>query len=100
MNAICPRCGASWSASWEEANSPNRLCQACYWNLEPGDIVVCVHVEPGERFLIKGWTYTVTSVQKGEGLNWITVYGSDSPFLLWQFRFCHKPGDTDLCSGM
>jgi len=98
--AFCSRCQCCWDAPQEEAFSPNPLCQACYWCLEPGDFVVCVHVEPIERFLVKGWTYTVTSVVKDHGRNWITVYGSDDLFLLWQFRLDHKPGDTDLQTGM
>src|SRR6266496_3811076 len=100
MIAVCSRCGCTWDAPEEEACALMRLCQACYWALGPGDFLICVYPQPGQPFLIKGWIYTVLQVQKEHSQNLVRVYGSDRLWPLWHFRLSHKPGDTDLKTGM
>jgi len=99
MTSYCVRCGCYCHLPEEQIGTLRPICQACSWELEPGDLVVCEHVQIGQTFLIKGWTYTVTALWKPRFQNMIRVYGSNEWWQLWQFRLCHKPGDTDLKTG-
>ncbi len=91
MIAICSRCGCCWDTTEESAFEPNVLCGPCYWNLQPGDRVVCIDASDPAWFLRESGLYTVEAVQRDGQRAMVFLYGFTKGWPWQQFRFVGRP---------